>query len=152
MSRIYWNNAFATGINIIDQQHQRIIHYINELDAAGKSASPQQLREILLNLMDYTLSHFTFEEALMDEAGFPAAHLHSQTHDRFREKIYEYQQRLENQEDIQLELSKMLNTWLIAHIADDDTSYVPYIKENMPGLNENHHHNWISQKINEIFH
>lgn len=152
MSRIQWSDAFATGIHVIDQQHKRIVNYINQLDDVSQGDDRKLLREVLFNLVDYTLSHFTFEEALMEESGYPGACIHSQTHDSFRERISDYQRRLDNNEDIRDELGKLLKSWLVAHIADDDNSYVPYIRNNMAGTRNQPHDGWVKHKVQEIFH
>jgi len=151
MSRIQWSDNYATGINVIDGQHKRIIEYLNQLDSMDTDSDKSGVREVLFNLLDYTLSHFTFEEALMDEAGFPAASIHQRTHDAFRKKIQEYQQRFANGESICNELIDMLNGWLIDHIADDDNSYVPYVRKHMPGINGEVQGGWLKHKIGEIF-
>ena len=156
MSRIEWSNDYATGIDVIDGQHKRIIEYINQLDDARlnqveNSDDRRVLREVLYNLVDYTLSHFTFEEALMDEVMYPAASIHKRTHEAFRNKILSMQQRFTNGERICEELGQLLGNWLIAHIAEDDNSYVPYVRKKMPGINGDSSSNWLMHKMREVF-
>ncbi len=91
MSYIIWSDDLATGINVIDSQHKRIIHYINQLTDAKSLDAPDIVGDVLMELVDYTLSHFAFEESLMDDAGYNAAAIHKRTHDAFREKIQDYQ-------------------------------------------------------------
>jgi hemerythrin len=151
MSRIQWSDKYATGIKVIDGQHKRIIDYLNQLDAMDADSDKAAVREVLFHLLDYTLSHFAFEEALMDEAGYPAASIHQRTHDAFRKKIQEYQQRFAAGEKICEELITLLNNWLIDHIAEDDTSYVPYVRKHMPAINGEVQSSWLKHKIGEIF-
>lgn len=151
MSRIQWSEDYATGINVIDGQHKRIVEYMNQLDEINNTHDRQGLHEVLVNLVDYTLSHFTFEEALMDESGYPGSSIHKRTHEAFRNRINDFQQRFHGGEDVGEDVIILLNNWLFDHIANDDNSYVPYVRENMPGLNENRHEGWLSQKIREIF-
>ena len=89
MSRIEWSDNYATGINVIDGQHKRIIDYINQLNDINVSRDKGQLQQLLYNLFDYTLSHFAFEESLMEEAGYDGSSIHKNTHDAFRKKIQE---------------------------------------------------------------
>lgn len=151
MSRIEWSEDFNTGIHIIDVQHRRIVEYINQLDDVADTHERGQLMEVLVNLIDYTLSHFAFEESLMEEAGYEASSIHKKTHDAFRNRIQEIRQRFDAGEDVADELSQLLNTWLIGHIADDDGSYVPYVKRNMPEINTEQKMPWIRNKILEFF-
>ncbi|NCB55450.1 MAG: bacteriohemerythrin, partial [Epsilonproteobacteria bacterium] len=65
-----WEPAFSVGIAVIDNQHKRIIDYINELNNALVYRDSEKAKEVLSYLVDYTLSHFSFEESLMQEAGY----------------------------------------------------------------------------------
>lgn len=151
MSHIEWTEKFTTGINVIDGQHKRIIHYINQLTDAQKLNEPERVGEVLDDLTDYTLSHFAFEESLMDEARYDAAEIHKQTHNAFRDKINNYQLRYSKGELVEKELFELLNMWLLDHIAEDDNSYVPFVKKNFPSINFDEKQGWIKQKINEFF-
>ncbi len=151
MPYIVWSDEFSTGINVIDSQHKRIIHYINQLTDAQQLDEPQIIGDVLLDLVDYTLSHFAFEESLMDDAGYNAASIHKQTHDAFRDKIQAYQQRYKDGEDVSDELFQLLNIWLINHIAEDDNSYAPVVRENIPGINTSDKQGWLKNKVQKFF-
>jgi len=151
MAYIEWTDKLATDISVIDSQHKRIIHYINQLTDAQKLDDNILTGEVLINLIDYTLSHFAFEESLMEEARYNAANIHKQTHEAFRNKITDYQQRHKNGEQVTDELFQLLNIWLMDHIADDDSSYVPVVKKNIPGINTPQKQGWIKNKISEFF-
>ena len=151
MAYIEWSDDFSTGISVIDAQHKRIIHYINQLTDAQKLKEPELIGEVLLHLIDYTLSHFAFEESLMEDAGYHAASIHKQTHNAFRNKINSYRERYNAGEDISEDLFQVLNIWLINHIADDDNSYAPVVKENIPNINITDKNNWLKKKIKHFF-
>jgi len=151
MSYIVWSDDLATGINVIDCQHKRIVHYINQLTDAKRLDAPEIVGEVLLELIDYTLSHFAFEESLMDDAGYSAAAIHKRTHNAFREKIQDYQKRHKSGEDVSDALFQLLNVWLMNHIAEDDDSYVPVVKENIIGINSAEKENWLKKKIQQYF-
>ncbi len=152
MSHIAWNDSLSTGINIIDCQHKRIIRYINQLnDAKSHDNTHELISEVLIELIDYTLSHFAFEESLMDDAGYSGVTIHKRTHDAFREKIQGYQSRHQSGEDVSDELLKLLNVWLINHIANDDSDYVSTVKENITGINSAEKENWLKIKVRQYF-
>ena len=151
MSHIEWQDEFTTGINVIDNQHKRIINYINQLHDAQDLDARQIVDEVLLDLIDYTLSHFAFEESLMEDAGYRALDIHKRTHDSFRERINDFHQRYKSGEDVTDELTALLNVWLINHIAEDDSSYAPVVRENMPGINRTENAGWLKQKIKQFF-
>lgn len=152
MSYIVWSDELATGINVIDSQHKRIVHYINQLTDAKHLDAPELVGEVLNELIDYTLSHFAFEESLMDDAGYSAAAVHKRTHDAFREKIESYKKRHQAGEDVSEKLFQLLNVWLMNHIAEDDGSYVPTVKENISGINTTEKESWLKTKVQQFFH
>jgi len=152
MGYITWTDELATGINVIDSQHKRIVHYINQLTDAKRLEAPEIVGGVLSELIDYTLSHFAFEESLMDDAGYSAAAIHKRTHDAFREKIENYQQRHVAGEDVSEELFQLLNVWLMNHIAEDDESYVPSVRENIIGINTTEKEGWLKTKVQQFFH
>ena len=151
MSYIVWNDELATGINVIDGQHKRIIHYINQLTDAKNLEAKDIVGEVLVELIDYTLSHFAFEESLMDDADYKAADIHKRTHDAFRDKIRSYKTRHEAGEDVSEELHQLLNVWLMSHIAEDDNSYVPVVIQNIAGINTTEKEGWIRSKVQQFF-
>lgn len=151
MSHIEWQDEYETGIRVIDNQHKRIIYYINQLHDAEKLNDPQLIDEVLINMVDYTLSHFAFEESLMEDAGYRALDIHKRTHDAFRDKIRDYQQRHKDGEVVASELFQLLNVWLINHIAEDDNSYAPVVRDNLPGVDTQNEVGWLRQKIQRFF-
>ena len=151
MNHIVWSEDLSTGIRVIDGQHKRIIHYINQLSDAQELDDRELVGEVLINLVDYTLSHFAFEESLMVDAEYSAADIHNKTHEAFRSKINSYKERFEAGEDVTEELHKLLNVWLLDHIADDDNSYVPYVTQNIPGINAEVQSGWLKKKISQYF-
>ncbi len=151
MTYIVWTDDFSTGIDVIDGQHKRIIHYINQLADAQNTKDPGSTSEVLINLIDYTFSHFAFEESLMDEAGYIAADIHKKTHEGFREKITYFQQKHNDGVDVTNDLTKLLNIWLINHIADDDSSYAPVVKENIQGINKIENQGWLKNMSQKFF-
>jgi len=151
MAYIEWTEDYATGINAIDEQHKRIIHYINQLSDAKNLNESDLTEEVLLNLIDYTLSHFAFEESLMEDVAYDASDIHIKTHDAFRDKIDAYRKRHETGEDIANELYKLLNIWLVEHIRNDDGSYAPVVKTNIPEINGPEKQGWIRSKIQAFF-
>ena len=58
-----WVPEYNTGIDVIDDQHRRILDYINEIDAIDVNTDRERVKQILENIIDYTQSHFTFEES-----------------------------------------------------------------------------------------
>lgn len=152
MAYIEWTDDYSTGIDVVDGQHKRIIHYINQLAEAHEQDDSKLVSEVLINLIDYTFSHFAFEESLMDEAEYIGASVHKKTHEGFRDKIMEYQKRHNTGTDVSQDLTALLNIWLINHICEDDSSYAPVVKERIQGINAAENQGWLKQMSSRFFH
>ena len=131
---IAWTSDLNTGIDVIDNQHKRIVDYINQLGDAIQQRNKLTVGRVLEELVDYTVSHFAFEENLQEEAGYELAKPHKGVHDMFIKRVAKYQERHSAEEDIARELHAMLSTWLIHHIKRDDMAYVSEVKANILGI------------------
>jgi hemerythrin len=130
MAKIFWTNQLNVGIEVIDNQHRRIVDYINLLDDAVTSGHAREDIRILINdLVDYTISHFGFEESLQEEAAYPFIKAHQKVHGLFTRRVADFQTRFDNGEDISENLHSLLTTWLLNHIKHDDADYVQSVKE-----------------------
>jgi len=128
---ITWTGDLDTGIDVIDKQHRRIVDYINDLQVANASGNKESVRRVLDDLVDYTMSHFAFEESLQEEAGYKYAKPHKKVHDLFVRRVNDYVERFRLGEDVSDGLHQMLTSWLINHIKRDDADYVGAVRVSM---------------------
>ena len=131
---IVWSPELDTGIDVIDQQHRRIVDYINALDTANQTHDRAAVGQILDELVDYTMSHFAFEESLQEEAGYAYCKPHKRVHELFVRRVGDYVERHRLGDEIGDELYKLLTTWLLNHIRRDDADYVGAVKATMVGI------------------
>lgn len=124
---ILWDPKLNTGIEVIDHQHQRIVSYINQLEVAKESNDKAAIGEVIEQLVDYTQSHFGFEEAMMEQAGYPFLKPHQKVHELFIRRVSDFTMRAAKGEDVVDELHLMLAKWLINHIANEDRDYAKIV-------------------------
>lgn len=134
MEIIQWNSKLETGIDVIDQQHKRIVDYINALRIAQVKGDRGAVAKTIDDVIDYTQSHFGFEEALMEDAGYPLLNAHKRVHELFIRRVAVLHQRFKSGEDIAQDLHNVLARWLISHIQTEDRHYVGAVKEKMVGV------------------
>ena len=84
---------------------------------------------MLNELVDYTLTHFAFEEELQERAGYPFLKAHKRVHDIFTKRVAEFQKRADAGENVAPELLSMLKIWLVNHIKGDDADYAESVKK-----------------------
>lgn len=152
MALIEWTEDLNTGIRVIDNQHQRIVEYINKLGHAQQHHSREEVGEVLDELVDYTLSHFAFEESLMEESHYAYINAHKKVHQLFVKRIADYQQRFKMNEDIAEELINTLRAWLINHIKKDDKDYcVDVLKHVQRSSAEGQRKGWFKRSLSRFF-
>ncbi len=126
---ITWDSRLDTGIDVIDAQHKRIVGYINDLEVAKLKGDKALVTEVIEQLIDYTQSHFGFEEAMLEEAGYKFLKPHKKVHELFIKRVTEFTMRAAKGEDIADELHSMLAKWLLNHIANEDRDYAVLVKQ-----------------------
>ncbi len=130
---ISWTKDLDTGIELIDEQHRKIVELINQLEHAhrGSDYKSDLVRSVIDECVQYTMSHFAFEEEIQQVAGYEYCRPHKKVHELFTRRVGEYRKRLDDGEDVTGELHLMLANWLIKHIKHDDADYVPSVKANI---------------------
>lgn len=132
MAKFVWTDQLNVGIEVIDQQHRRIVEYINQLDDARSNGySREEIGYLINDLVDYTISHFGFEESLQEEANYPFLKSHKKVHELFTKRVSEYQTKFTQGEDVSKALNSLLVTWLFNHIKRDDVDYVASVKQHL---------------------
>ncbi|MCL2705277.1 MAG: bacteriohemerythrin [Spirochaetaceae bacterium] len=129
---IAWNDSLITGNTIVDIQHQEIFRLVSDLVRFcedGKDAS--KLKDTLVFLVNHAVRHFTDEEALQLEWGYPDYENHKKRHDDFKITIGELLQKFEKSGS-SIELSQNVNKivvkWLVNHIQQEDKKISDYIR------------------------
>ena len=151
MAHIQWSDDLNTNIAVIDSQHKRIVSYINSLeDVNGKNDRAVE-EQVLNELVDYTLSHFAFEESLMEDAGYGFINGHKRVHQLFVKRVSDFMQRFKMGEDITDELLTVLKAWLINHIKSDDNDYADIVRKNLGNMEARKGDGWLSRSVKKFF-
>lgn len=130
MPIIHWQESYATGIQIVDDQHRQIFQTINQLfDLLQADAPLPQIRDNLDFLIAYAVNHFQTEESFMTESGYPSLSEHIEEHRNLIARIHAIRARFATPEPpTLLELSRMVGEWTSHHIGEVDMGYVGFLK------------------------
>jgi hemerythrin-like metal-binding protein len=126
---ITWSDRYSVGVARIDAQHQRLVELLNEFHAAmlaggGRAA----VGKTLDGLVDYTLSHFAAEEALMKHVAYPGYEQHKAEHTKLIEQVKLLTGKAQTAGSaLTLEVAAFLQHWLTDHIANVDKKYGPHL-------------------------
>lgn len=127
---IEWDNSLSVGHSKLDSQHKVLINLINKLNEAfaeGKTKS--SIGEILKELAEYTVSHFSEEEKLMMEGKYPDIENHKRVHVKFVSTVKTTIADFESGKSmVSKDLMIFLKEWLIEHIMGTDQKYSSYVK------------------------
>jgi hemerythrin len=129
MARFTWDPTYSVSVRHFDEQHKGLFSILNELyDAMKAGAGQKVLRDVLVNLLDYTLLHFAGEEAVMRNAGYPRLQSHIEQHRRFTDKIDEACAKY-NAGSVGLSVGVLdfLTEWLQNHILHTDKQYGEFL-------------------------
>ena len=126
-----WNERYNIGIDVIDNQHRQILDYINALEHIRISGQRDKIKEVLDDLIDYTQSHFSFEENLLEQVSYQYLPSHRGIHELFVKRLNDYRHKFDQGESVENELYRLLSKWLINHIQHDDQDYVDAVRDNM---------------------
>jgi hemerythrin len=137
MAKTIWTSNLNTGIEAIDKQHRMLVDYINQLDdAIGSGGKRELVAKVIDNLLGYTISHFEYEERMLEQAEYPFLKAHKNIHQIFVKRLGEYQERFKLGQNITEELHTLMFNWLFGHIKYDDMDYVPSIADNLSVLDD----------------
>ncbi|MEZ7196422.1 bacteriohemerythrin [Pseudodesulfovibrio karagichevae] len=130
---IVWDDSIATGIELIDEQHQELIGLINRLNSAMQQGKGKAvLGEILDELGHYAVFHFEQEETLFDKYGYPETDQHKAVHRKLLSDTTAFIEQFKaGQTGMSRDLFFFLKDWLTNHIKGVDHRYVPFLKEAM---------------------
>jgi hemerythrin len=153
MAFMQWTHDLEMGIPVIDNQHKRIIDYINELDDANRTGNMDETKHTLEGLLDYTVTHFEFEEELQERAGYPFLKAHKRVHEIFMKRVADFRGRADSGEDITQELLDVLKVWLASHIKGDDRDYAEAVKKITGDADGEvqEHAGWLNSTLKRFF-
>ena len=122
-----WDNKYNTGVDIVDDQHHKLVDLINQLGAiSARQTSTDELGSILTELANYTIYHFDTEEKMMKQFGVELTHqsAHLKAHAHFSAQVKVAAKLLLGSADISQQLVspllKYLTNWLVQHILGSD--------------------------------
>lgn len=129
MSQLVWNDSYSVGVKAMDEQHQRLVTLLNQLDdAMAKGKGREVLDKIFNELLAYTTTHFKAEEELMARHGYPDLEEHQQKHVSMTGQVLKLKQEAEETKvGVTLKLMSFLTSWLTKHIAGTDALYGKYL-------------------------
>ena len=126
---VEWKDDYSVGIDSIDQQHKKLLNLINQLQTAVDYKTGEEFeREALDELVDYTKTHFSYEEGLLEQNNFPGYEPHKAQHVEMINKVEEVLTEYDKDPDTAMSNAvEFLQNWLIKHINGTDKQYSSFL-------------------------
>jgi len=130
---VVWSSKYATGIELIDSQHHKLVELTNQLYIAclAKDDALQVVfKDAMSNLVKYVRFHFDAESKLLHAVNYPDYRNHKKMHDDLVKNILEAAKNYnEGKQFIPNNLVRTLQDWIFSHIAVYDKIYSAYVME-----------------------
>ncbi len=126
---------YFTGIKTIDQEHEKLFELAQETYNLLYNDLLQDKTDALINLIseliNYTRTHFSHEEAYQKSINYAHRDLHMAQHRKFEDKLLEFDfdsigDDSETQNETVENLLDFLIGWLINHIQKVDMLFINY--------------------------
>ena len=130
-NRVQWNPGYSTGNDILDSQHRAILAQCNTLAdciADAGADSEQKFHNTFQALMAQAGEHFSSEETLLTQCGYPLLEEHRDEHDEFD---YLAADIITPENFEKAELQRFLALWWVGHIVGSGKKYRAFL-EKMP--------------------
>ncbi len=133
-SAFAWKEAYSVHVTTLDRQHQQLFGMISELnDALAAGKGNEVVGRLLDRLVDYTVSHFTAEEKLLERYGYAGLAEHHAKHQELVTKLNGLLQDFKaGNLGVSVSLMLFLRSWLKDHILGTDKQYSEHL--NRKGL------------------
>ena len=137
-NKFIWTEKYGVGIQLIDEQHKHFFEIVNKiLDLVDKESKGSLTRRNVSDLLDelgnYALYHLGTEEGYFDALNYPDVILHISSHNKYRETIKKYLNRvIDEKEDVKKlleEAASYSGNWLSQHILETDKKYTIFFNE-----------------------
>jgi len=122
MDGIGWNDNCSVGVQQIDEHHKHLFKLLqNVYESCTNKDQADGSETVVAELVDYATYHFATEERLMKAMDYFDLAEHEMEHQRFIERVSEFQQDLiKGKKVYSIELIGFLGNWLIHHIMEVD--------------------------------
>lgn len=125
-----WSDKYLIGIDEIDEQHRGFFELWDKECKQPDMQNPEKLAPIIEKLEDYIKTHFSYEEKLLEKAGYDHIENHKKQHRFFIQKVDEMKQELTYENPLLFEKSvTFIKKWFLSHIMQSDKDYAEIVKQ-----------------------
>ena len=124
-----WQDSYTVKVRAMDAQHKKLFELLNELRCAIVQGRSEQVSgKVITRLLEYTATHFSEEERLLEEYKFPGLSTHRGEHRVLKEKVEQFKREYDAGNFlIATDLERFLQRWLAHHSQSIDQRYSTFL-------------------------
>ena len=130
---VFWDNKYATGIELIDGQHHQLVELTNQLYIAcfaDDDVLQVIFKDAMSSLVKYVRFHFDAESKVLHAIKYPDYNSHKKMHDDLVLNILDAAKEYnEGKKFVPNNFVRTLKDWIFGHIAVYDKLYSAYAME-----------------------
>ncbi len=115
------------GVPKIDEQHKELVNRLNAVTTMGTTSASKEETQKTLNLLgDYIVKHFSDEEALQRQSGYPKYEWHKGQHQHYVDEFKKLKKEFDTNGasvKFSLDLNNSIITWIVKHIKSVDVEF-----------------------------
>ena len=131
MKKFELSNDMLTGIEVIDDQHRKLLSWGNAMASENTEAAIKVVEEALRELSHYVSYHFSAEENAMEGYGYELFGKHKKQHKRLILEVAKLVNRLNKEgtsKGLLIELQDQFVNWFTYHIKEWDQPFAVFLK------------------------
>jgi hemerythrin len=128
---LQWKPSLAVGDERIDAQHQELFRRAERLITALRGNDRSEVEQMVGFLADYVNEHFSAEERLMTEAGYPELAAHRTAHEKFKNEYAALMADFHEKGPtalVAITLHNWLSSWLKKHLTGADLEMARWLR------------------------
>jgi len=130
---LVWNDELGTGITDIDEQHKKVIEWINRIDRTfDEETGAEAFDSVVRFFGGFVLDHFKTEEEYMILHNYPDYDEHKGEHMAFLKKLASLKRLLEKEESaplIALVIKNEYVEWFKDHQMNDNKKLADFLRQ-----------------------
>lgn len=133
-----WKESYRIGVDIVDRQHKELFETVERLirivNANHENVKDESMRTVTF-LKDYTVKHFSDEEAYQRSVNYAGYERHKKVHEKFIDTVLDFERQMIETDfaaRIVKQFAGMLTTWLTYHVCGEDRKFTAAAQDILP--------------------
>lgn len=128
--RFEWEDRYSVGNEVIDNQHKR---FLALADSLPDVLDRERIGKIIMDMYRHIREHFSSEESLMSDSGYPKLVEHVRLHNELIGKLNAISVQELKDDKAAYELKKLIYEWALDHILTHDLDFFRFFNDNSGG-------------------